>query len=153
MCDPVTGTLAAIGAVAGVAGTVSSAMSSRAAGNYNAKLSANQAEQEIAAGNYEADRGKEAARRRLAAQKVSYAASGVAADSGSPLEVAAEDTKQAALDDMVIRFNARTRARGLRGEAAGSRMSGRNAQIGAAVQGGSTLATQGANLYLAYHRP
>ena len=153
MCDPVTGTLAAIGAVAGIAGTVSQGMSAKAAGNYNAKLSENQADQEIAAGNYEADRGLEAARRRLASQKVSYAASGVAADSGSPLEVAAEDTKQAALDDMVIRFNARARARGLQGQARGERIGGRNAMTGAAFQGGSTLATQGANMYLAYNRP
>jgi hypothetical protein len=153
MCDPVTGTLAAIGAVAGLAGTMSQGMSAKSAADYNAKIASDQAKQVDQQAAFDVAQNDADARRRLATQKAAYGASGVVTDSGSPLEVAAEDTKQAALDDMTIRYNAALQKRGLRAQAAADRASGSRALSGSIFSAGETLATRGAGMYLAYHPP
>lgn len=153
MCDPVTGTLAAIGAVAGLAGSVSQGMAAKSASKYNAKVANDEAQQVTQQAEFDVTQSDAAARRRLATQKTQYAASGVAVDSGSPLEVAAEDTKQAALDDMTIRYNAALQKRGLRAQAAAEKASGKRALAGSIFSAGTTIATRGADLYTAYHAP
>lgn len=153
MCDPVTGTLAAISAVAGIAGSIKQGMDAKSASNFNAKVANDEATQQDQQTAFDVQQQQDQSRRQLATQKAQFGASGVVADTGSPDAVAADDTKQAELDALAIKYGGALKARAYRSEASQDQVQASQAIPGSIFQAGSTLATRGSELYTAYHPP
>lgn len=102
-----------------------------------------QAEDAIARGEAEAGRYGEKVKQVVGQQKVSFAAQGVALDSGS-VQAVQEDTKRAGQADVdSIRVNAFREAMGYKSQAQDYAMQGRMAQTSAKARAANTLIAGG----------
>lgn len=134
MCDIATGIMVA-GAIVSTIGGVQQASYQRKAATYAATATQDQA-------RAEESRNRDQARRLLGAQQAAYAGSGVAADSGSPLDVAADSAAQAELDALTIRHGGRVRSDYYRAEAAQAKASIPTTILGGALAAGSAYASR-----------
>lgn len=159
--DPIiTPTLTAIGLTEAAAATASTAITTAAmvgtaavgaasalsAGNqqsamhkYNAAVQNNNALSAERAGAAEADRMDRQHRQQIASGVAAAGASGVDPNSGSPLEVVADLAGQAKLDEELVRWQARERARGFAAQAATDTMQARMAKTAGYMNAGSSI--------------
>ena len=156
-------TAAVVGAGISSYGAYREGMDAKEATEYNANVSrqeAQLAEQQAgmfeASGALDARRQREATARLVSKQKALYGASGVEL-SGSPLDVMINTSAEGELDAQIMEYNAKIKARnarmtayGLRSQADYELQTGeRYAQAGM-IRAGSTLLTQGSNIYTKY---
>ena len=171
MCDPVTIGVVAVGASALSAyGQIQAGQAAKQAGDYNAAIARNnqiiaerQAEDAVKRGDIAADEQRRKTARVLGAQKAAIGASGVALDSGTPMDIFGDTAAFGELDALTIKSNAARDAYGYQvqgmnfeAEGAMARTRGTNAQRASYIQAGSTLlggAAQGGDMYMRYTRP
>jgi hypothetical protein len=114
----VVGTVATVASAgAAAASALNTANAQSKAAQYNATVSNNNAIGAELAGAAEADRANLAHRRALASGVAAAGASGIDPNSGSPLEVLADMSGQAKLDEELGRWQARQRSQGYASQA------------------------------------
>ena len=116
----------AFGSILGGVGAVIGAVSGRSAGKENARLSREQAERERERTRIELQRHKRNVRRVLGEQQAQFVAAGVRGDGGSALDIIADTTSEAALDENLIEVGGEARASFEESQARQFRRSGRN---------------------------
>lgn len=122
-------------------------------GEYNAKLSDEQAQDAILRGEEAAQYEGSQGRQLTGAQRTSLAAQGIDIGSGSAADVIANDQRLSQLAEMQIRQNAAREAHGLAVQAEGYRSAGKNAAQAYRNQSYGTLlagATDLLSIYQAY---
>lgn len=87
--------------------------------NYNAGIAEQNANIAIAQGNAESYRQGIEATRQIGKMRALYGASGVSVESGSPLDVLADSTRSAVIDQQVTQYNYALKAQQYRQQAAG----------------------------------
>lgn len=129
MCvDPVT--LTAIGTTVSAAGSVYGGIAARQAGNAQAKYYRQSAQEERRLAAIDEAASRRETRAVLGAQAADAAASGIALDSGSALELLEESVRIGERNALAIRAGGQQRARGLEAQASFAKTEGRNAMIG-----------------------
>lgn len=131
MCDPVTA-LAVGGAIFGAIGQVQQLNSASAVANANAQ-------QAIISANADEQKQRDQLKRLLGSQQAGYGASGVASDSGSPLDVAADTAAQGEIDALTIRYNGQIRANASRYQASADQAAIPGAILTGAVNAGTAV--------------
>jgi hypothetical protein len=116
------------GAAISAVGAVRQAQAASAASDYNAKLAEQNAEVATAQGNAAAEAQARDAQRRIGAAVATYGASGVQVDTGSPTDVLADSARNASLDNLTIKYNAKLRALGLQAQAGLDRANAANSE-------------------------
>ncbi len=107
-------------------GSVIGAVSGLSSGKENARLSREQAERERERTRIELQRHKRNVRRVLGEQQVQFVAAGVRGDSGSALDIIADTTSEAELDEKLIEVGGEARVSFEESRARQFRRSGRN---------------------------
>ena len=138
----VVGAISAVGAGIKAVGSVIGGNKAKAAADYNASVSEQNAQQaEISAG-LEEYRQRQLARKVIGRARGQVGASGIAA-SGSALDVIADSAAQAEMDAQMIRYRGAVQATNLRNQATSQRMEGSAAQTAGYISAASAL-TSGA---------
>lgn len=141
------------GTLMGAAGAIQSGNAAKAAGDYNAQVAENnkivaerQAADALARGQIAEDEQRRKTMAIKGAQRAALGASGVALDSGSPLDILGDTAAFGELDALTIRSNAEREAYGYRvqgmnfeAEAGLARAQGKAAQTAGYVGAGGTL--------------
>lgn len=122
MADPATMMLASTGISAIGSLTQAKAQSTAAEYNaqqsmFNASVAQRNADTILKQGDAEAYRQGIEAQKQIGKMRAMYGASGVAVDAGSPLDILAESTRAAALDQHITRYNYAMRAQQMRQQA------------------------------------
>lgn len=99
-----------IGAIIGGVASVVGAVSGLSSGRDNARLSREQAERERQRTQIELRRHGRNVRRVLGEQQVQFVSAGVRGDSGSALDIIADTSSEAALDEELIKVGGEARA-------------------------------------------
>lgn len=124
MCDPSSLMLMATG-VSSIGNLMQGRAQSNAAtynanqATYNAGVAEQNANIAIAQGNAESYRQGVEAQRKIGSMRALYGASGVSVEAGSPLDVLADSTRSAIIDQEVTRYNYALKAQQYRQQAAG----------------------------------
>jgi hypothetical protein len=131
MCD-VVAALSVGGAIFGAIGQIQQASHNAAVANANAQ-------QAIISANADEQKQRDQVRRILGAQQAGYGGAGVAVDSGSALDVAADTAAQGEVDALTIRYNGRLRANAAQSQAAAYQASIPGAILTGAVNAGTGI--------------
>lgn len=99
---------AAISAV----GAIRSSQAQSAAADYNAKVASLNAQAATQQGEAAAEAQQRDSQRKIGTALAAYGASGVETDSGSPADVLSQSARDATLDNLTIKYNAKMRALG-----------------------------------------
>jgi hypothetical protein len=134
----------AASAVIGAVGAVRSAQAQAGAADHNAQLAEQNAQIATAQGEAAAAAQQRDAQRNIGRALALYGASGVQTDTGSPAEVLADSARNASLDNMTIRYNAKLRAMGLQAQAGLDRSNASNASSAGVLNATSALLSGGA---------
>jgi len=108
--------LMAAGTAVAAVGAVRQGQAASAAANYNAQLAERNAQAAEAQGAAAAEAQQRDAQRKIGTAVALYGASGVQTDTGSPADVLADSARNASLDNLNIKYNARLRALGLQAQ-------------------------------------
>jgi hypothetical protein len=145
--------LGIIGATTAAAGTAVSAVGQVKAGNaaknvgeYNASVDEQNAQNSLADATTSEAQQRVRDSHVIAAGRAIAGASGVDVNSGSPLDVQAENQKQAEMNALNIRRSGQTRAQAFIADAQSQRMQGKNAQAASMYGAAGTILTGGANV-------
>lgn len=103
--------MVASAAIAAV-GAVRTAQAQSAAADYNSKVASLNAQAAEQQGQAAAEAQQRDSQRRIGTALASYGASGVQTDTGSPTDVLAQSARDATLDNLTIKYNAKMRALG-----------------------------------------
>lgn len=99
------------------AGAIKTSQAQAASQKYNAAVAEQNAQITEAQGAVAAEAQSREAQRRIGAAVAQYGASGVDLATGSPADVLAESARNAALDNLTLRYNYKLRALGFRNQA------------------------------------
>jgi hypothetical protein len=144
--------LAVAGTASNAIGQAKAAKAARKEGEYNARVSEEQAADAIARGEETAGHLASQGKILTGAQRASLAAQGIDIDSGSASDVISNDQRLTGLDIAQVRLNAQREAHGLTSQAEGYRMAGRNASDAYRNQMYGTLIAGAADLFTIYQR-
>lgn len=108
-------------------GAVRTAQAQAGAAEYNAKLAEQNAQTAEAQGAAAAEAHARDTQRNIGRALASYGAAGVQTDTGSPSDVLGESARNATLDNLTIKYNAKLRAMGLQAQAGLDRANASNA--------------------------
>lgn len=144
MADPVTWAIIAAGtAAAGTAlaavGSIRQGQAAAGAANYNAQLAEQNAQVAAAQGEAAAEAQRRDSQRNIGKALALYGASGVQTDTGSPSDVLADSARNASLDNLTIKYNAKLRAMGLEAQAGLDRANASNSESAGYLNATSTL--------------
>ena len=140
----------AIGMAISAIGALSNAQSQENAAEYNKQVAERDAAIAIDQGNAQAAIQGRQSRSVIDAARAQYGASGVDVNSGSPLDVLRSSASFAALDNLTIKYNAKVRSQGFKGEALGYEMQGDAAKTRGYWAGADILMGRGAQIYDAW---
>ena len=101
-----------VGTVISAVGAVRSAQAQSAAADYNSKVASLNAQAATQQGEAAAEAQQRDSQRKIGASLAAYGASGVETDTGSPADVLAQSARDATLDNLTIKYNAKMRAMG-----------------------------------------
>jgi hypothetical protein len=124
----------------------------RKEGEYNARVSEEQAADAIARGEETVTHVASQGKLLTGAQRASLAAQGIDIDSGSASDVISNDQRLTGYDIAQVRLNAQREAHGLTTQAEGYRAAGRSAAAGYQNQMYGTLIAGAADLFTIYQR-
>ncbi len=141
--------VAAIAAIIGAAGTISSADSQRRMANYNADLAAQQASQKRKEAAFRAEREAEKNEALKARQRLAFNLAGVTPE-GTPTDLLMDTTRKMELDALAIRYGGESSGVALETQAQLSRMQGNAAQSAGWWGAGSSLLSGATKMTSAY---
>ena len=136
----IAGAAAVAGAGVAAYGSYQQGQAQAAAGKYNERVAANQAQAAREAAALEADRAHDKNRRLLASQRARIGASGITTE-GSPLLVMMDSAEQAALDEATIRYRGSLGAAAATSEGVLQGFYGRQARRAGTIGAGASLLT------------
>lgn len=168
MCGPIAIAAAVAASALTAYGQLEAGKAAKQAGDYNAAIARNnqiiaerQAEDAVKRGDIAADEQRRKTARIAGAQKAAIGASGIALDSGTPMDIFGDTAAFGELDALTIKSNAAREAYGYQvqgmnfeAEGAMARTRGNNAQRASYIQAGSTLlggAAQAGDMYNRYY--
>lgn len=146
MCEPVTIALAA-SAVIGAAASIYGGVQQNKAGQAQARIARQEAQQREALGAIEATRVRERMRQQIGLQTAQLAARGLQLDSPTALGLAGAAGEEAFLEEQASRVGTQSAANRLRQEADLSEARGRLALVGGVATGASQLLSAGAGMF------
>jgi hypothetical protein len=138
------------GGLIGAYGSIAAGNEAKAAGEFNARIEEDNAEFAKVAGEERAKQIIRAGDESRSTTRARASASGLVADTGSPLLVQEEAVYQAALGANKARYTASVEAYGHRNRGRLYRMSGRQAQSAGYVRAGASMLQAGAYAYANY---
>lgn len=147
--DPMTAVFAgamAIGGLSSAGASIAQGTQASAIANYNAALLSQRADQAEAEARARADMDARLGARRLGATGAAFGASGVVANTGSALDVMADQATENALQVALDIYHGNVEATGLRTQANLTRMGGYAASDAGYAQAGRTLLSTGLSL-------
>lgn len=153
---PIAVGLSAVGTALSVVGAVRSAQAQSAAADYNSKVAALNAQAAEQQGQAAADAQQRDAQRKIGASLAAYGASGVETDTGSPTDVLAQSARDATLDNLTIKYNAKMRALGYQMQSGLDSANASNSASAGILSGTAALlsgAGSAAGMYYAGTRP
>lgn len=137
---------AAISAV----GAVRSAQAQSAAADYNSKVASLNAQAATQQGEAAAEAQQRDSQRRIGTALASYGASGVETDTGSPADVLSQSARDATLDNLTIKYNAKMRAMGYQMQSSLDSANASNSASAGVLSGTAALLSGGSSAYRMY---
>jgi adenine-specific DNA methylase len=128
-----------VGALVSAVGTIASGMAQKKAADFEAKQLEIKAQEERAASQREALEKRREKEFVLSRQQAGAAASGLGALDPTVLDLAGDVEQQGSYNEAMVRYGGEERARGLRAQAAATRMSGEAAKTGAMFSAVGTI--------------
>ena len=137
---------AAISAV----GAVRSAQAQSAAADYNSKVASLNAQAATQQGEAAAEAQQRDAQRRIGTALASFGAAGVETDTGSPADALSQSARDAALDNLTIKYNAKMRAMGYQMQSNLDNANASNSASAGVLSGTAALLSGGSSAYRMY---
>lgn len=137
---------AAISAV----GAVRSAQAQSAAADYNSKVASLNAQAATQQGEAAAEAQQRDSQRRIGTALASFGAAGVETDTGSPADVLSQSARDAALDNLTIKYNAKMRAMGYQMQSNLDSTNASNSASAGVLSGTAALLSGGSSAYRMY---
>ncbi len=144
--------LSVIGTGVAVAGAAQQGAIAKQTGKYNAKLAQSQAEATDTAARETMRRSRIENRRALAQQRAGYAAAGLVADEGSPLQVQAETAAILQLNAVEEQKRSTLQSQSLLGQSSAEILYGQSRKRGANVSALGSLLSGGASVTKDYYK-
>lgn len=136
-----------VGTVISAVGAVRSAQAQSAAADYNAKVAGLNAQAALQQGDAAAEAQQRDAARKIGSSLAAYGASGVQTDTGSPADVLAQSARDATLDNLTIKYNAKMRAMGYQMQSNLDSANASNSASAGVLAGTSSLLSGAARAY------
>lgn len=153
---PIAIGLSAAGTALSVVGAIRSSQAQSAAADYNAKIASMNAQAATQQGEAAAEAQQRDSARKIGASLAAFGASGVQTDTGSPADVLAQSARDATLDNLSIKYNAKMRALGYQAQSGLDSASASNSSSAGILSGTAALlsgAGSAAGMYYAGTRP